>query len=252
MNGSAYDRGDVAARTLGLLAATLLLASISGCATREVAAPGPGQAAMGHLPASPLLGQPFAVDPAGSRLIVLVYRAGALANLGHNHVVACRCLTGTVYLPSDPLRAGFDLRLAVDQLTVDDPGLRASEHSADFPPDVPQSARQGTRHNMVGAALLDAAKYPDIGLRSAGLLRSPDGKAGDIVAQVLVRIHGESHAITVPMHYEIRADEIVVTAEFPLKQTDLGLTPFTALGGALRVRNSLEIRLRLRARRQVS
>lgn len=252
MDASAHSRGDVAAKALGLLAATLLMAGISGCATREVAAPAPGQAAPGHIPASPLIGQPFDVDPAGSRLIVLAYRAGALATLGHNHVIACRCLTGTVYLPRDPLRGSFDLRLAVQQLTVDDPELRSSQHSADFPPDVPQSARQGTRHNMLGAALLNAAKYPEIRLRSAGLRRSPDGKAGDIVARVLLQVEGATHSIAVPMHYEIRADEIVVTGEFPLKQTDLGLTPFTALGGALRVRNSLEVRLRLLARRRVS
>jgi hypothetical protein len=50
------------------------------------------------------------------------------------------------------------------------------------------------------------------------------------------------------MHYDIRADEIRVTGEFPLKQTDLGLRPFSAAGGALKVRDAMTVRLNLLAR----
>jgi hypothetical protein len=230
-------RRGVAAGTLAVLGAIL-----SGCVTRQAAPP-----AARPLP-SPLVGRPFDVSTAQSELIVLVYRAGALAALGHNHVVSCRCLTGTIYVPRDPARAGFDLRFGVAQLTVDDPALRAAEHGADFPPDVTQSARQGTRHNMLGAALLNAARYPEIVLRSAGLRPSPDGKPGDMIAQVLVQLDAEWHSVAVPLHYEIRNEEIVASGGFSLKQTDLGLTPFSALGGGLTVRDGMSIRLRLVAR----
>ena len=251
MSNPAHQRRGLVANALRLFGALLLISGLTGCVTRQVAPPAPGHAPAARLVPSPLAGHPFDVIPAESRLVVLVYRAGPLAALGHNHVIACRCLTGAVYLPSDTLRASFDLRLAVKQLTVDDPALRAAEHSADFPPDVPESAREGTRHNMLGAALLNAASFPEITLRSAGLRPSPDGKRGDIVAEVLVQLAGEQHSIAVPLHYDIQADDIAVTGEFPLKQTDLGLTPFTALGGALKVRNGMKVRLRLVARRRV-
>jgi hypothetical protein len=257
MNASAWNRGGTAAKLGTALAAVMFIASLSGCATRQPAQPGlpaPGQApaqapAQRFIP-SPLHGRPFEVIPEQSRLIVLVYRAGPLASLGHNHVIACRCLTGTIYLPRDPLRASFDLRIPVNQFTVDDPELRASEGGSDFPPDVPQSARQGTRHNMLGPDVLRAAKYPDIELRSSGLRPSPDGRPNDILVDVLVWVDGAPHSICVPMHYEIRAQEILVSGEFPQKQTDLGLTPFSALGGALRVRDSLRVRLEVTARRR--
>lgn len=249
MSASAHTRRGVPLRVLGALGAILTIAGLTGCVTRQIAAPAPAAAA--HFAPSPLVGRPFDVVADESRLIVLVYRAGALAALGHDHVIACRCLTGTVYLPRNPLRASFDVHIAVSQFTVDDPELRAAEHSADFPPGVSRSARQGTRHNMLGAALLDAARYPDIELRSAGLRPASDGKVNDVVAEVLVRVHGEPHFVAVPMHYQVRAGEIVATGEFPLAQTDLGLTPFSAAGGALRVRNSIGIRLRLVARRRV-
>ena len=221
-------------------------AALTACVTRQAAPP--GQVPPTRILPSRLLGRAFDVVAAESPLIVLVYRAGPLAALGHNHVISCRCVTGRIYLPRDPLRASFDLRVPVTQFTVDDPSLRASEQSTDFPPDVPQTARDGTRHNMLGAALLNAARYPDITLRSAGLRSSPDGRRGDIVAAVLVEVDGQTHSIAVPMHYDMRAGEIVVTGRFPLQQTDLGLTPISVAGGAVRVRNALTIRLRLVAR----
>jgi len=236
-------RRGVAHAGLAVLGA-ILLADLSGCVTRQVAPP------VTRLVPSPLVGRPFDVIAAESQLIVLVYRAGALAALGHNHVIACRCLAGTIYVPRDPTRASLDLRFAVGQLTVDDPALRTAEQSPDFPPDVTPAARQGTRHNMLSAALLNAARYPDITLRSAGLRPARAGKSADMVAQVLVRIGDGWHSVAVPLRYRIRGDEIVVTGEFPLKQTDLGLTPFSALGGGLQVRDDMNIRLRLVARRR--
>jgi polyisoprenoid-binding protein YceI len=101
---------------------------------------------------------------------------------------------------------------------------------------------------MLSAALLNAAKYPGITLRSAGLRSSADGRAGDVVAQVLVHLDGRTHSVAVPMRYQIDADQVVASGEFPLKQTDLGLTPFNAVGGALRVRDGMTVRLRLVAR----
>jgi hypothetical protein len=218
--------------------------------SRHAAPAVPRQAPAARLAPLPQPGRPFDVIPAESLLVILVYRAGPLAALGHNHVIACHCLTGTVYLPADPLRASFDLRVAVRQFTVDDPALRSAEHSADFPPDVPSSARQGTRRNMLGAALLDASGYPQIVLQARDLRPSVDGKSDNVVAQVLVQVRGQAHSIDVPLHYEMSGDELAASGEFPLEQTALGLTPFSAVGGALTVRNDMTIRFRVVAKRR--
>lgn len=226
------------------LAGALVLAGILAQAPADA----PARTPAGRILQSPRPGRPFEVIPAESRLTILVYRAGALAVFGHDHVVSCRCVSGTVYLPGDSLRAGFDLRVSVEGFTVDDPASRAAEHSKDFPPDVPQGAQEATRHNMLSAALLNGAKYPDITLRAEGLRPSADGKPGDAEAEVRVGVAGHSRSITVPIHYDITADEIVVSGEFPLKQSALGLTTFSAAGGALKVRDAMTVRVRLIAR----
>lgn len=232
-----------------ILSAIVLAAGLAGCATPP--APGPVAAPAPAARAAPSAhnGRPFAVVPGKSSLLVLVYRAGPLASLGHNHVIACRCITGTLYLPPDPVQGSFVLRIAVDQFTVDDPTLRAAEHSVDFPPDVPQSARQGTRHNMLGTAVLYAARYREIVLQSESLRRSSDGKPGDLIAEVLIDVRGHSRSVAVPVHYQIRAHRLVASGEFSLRQTAIGLTPFSALAGALQVRDTMKVRFRLEAKR---
>lgn len=244
---AARRRGELVAAARAALGAIVSIAALAGCTTHP-AAPLAGPATARAAPA-PHLGQAFGVVPAESLLIVLVYRAGALAAFGHNHIVACRCISGMIYVPRDPAQASFDLRIPVGQLTVDDPAMRVAEHSTDFPADVSESAQQAVRHNMLTAPVLDAAQYPDIVLRAQGLRQSSDGKPGDIVARVLIQLRGESRPIVVPVHYDLRANEVVASGELPLDQTDLGLTPFSTLGGALSVRNGMRVRFRLVARR---
>lgn len=248
MSASIRRRRGIAASTLSVLQASVLFTGLAGAATRP-GAPPPARAASARTASPAHPGQPFDVVAGESLLTVLVYRAGALAAFGHNHVVACRCVTGTIYVPSDPARASFDLRIPVDQFLVDDPAMRAAEHSRDFAPHISPSGQQGVRHNMLSTEELDAAQFPNIVLQSEGLQPSSDGKRGDILALVLVRVRGQSRSVTVPVHYDLRANEVVATGQFPLTQTDLGLTPYRAMAGALRVKDGMTVRFRLVARR---
>ena len=100
-------------------------------------------------------GRPYDIASADSLLTIQAFRGGALAKAGHNHVIASHTLTGTLYVPVDPGHATFEVHMPVADLTVDEAVLRAKENSEEFPPDVPDSAKEGTRKNMLSAALLD-------------------------------------------------------------------------------------------------
>ena len=198
-------------------------------------------------PVAPHLGRPYDVVAADSLLTVRVYRGGTLATVGHNHLIASRSLLGTVYLPDEVLKASIELRVAVAELTVDEPQLRAQEGGSDFPPDVPQSARDGTRHNMLGPAVLDAAEYPEVVLRSERLEPAADAP-GAFVAWLDAQVRDQHRTIAVPVRYELAGDTLTVTGETALRQGELGLTPFTALMGALAVQDEMRVRLRIVAR----
>lgn len=179
-------------------------------------------------------------------MTIRVFRGGPLAKAGHNHVIASHTLHGALYVPADLTRTTFEVSFPVAELTVDEASLRAKENEADFPPEVPDSAKEGTRKNMLGAALLDSEHSPEIRLRSLSLLQQavPAGSA-EWQARVQVIVRDRPSTVLVPVHYEQHADKIVVSGDFPLKQTDLGLTPFSALLGALQVVDEMQIRFRI-------
>jgi hypothetical protein len=147
-------------RALGAVSVAVVLA---GCAaqTHKSEASANRQAVAAH----PAVGQAYEVVGSESLLIVRVYRGGTLARAGHNHIVASHALAGTVYVAKDLAHSSFELEVPVAELTVDEAELRAAQ-GADFAADVPDTARDGTRRNMLGAAVLDVEHYPQISLRS--------------------------------------------------------------------------------------
>jgi hypothetical protein len=72
------------------------------------------------------------------------------------------------------------------------------------------------------------------------------------MAHVKVTVRDHDSTIEVPVRYEPQGDEVIVSGEFPLKQTDLGLTPFSALLGALQVVDEMKVRFRIVARAAVT
>jgi len=194
------------------------------------------------------VGRPYEVVAAESLLTVRVYRGGTLAAAGHNHVIAARTLEGTFYLPQDARQAGFEVRFAVAELTVDERELRALEPPAEFPPDVPQSAREGTRRNMLSAAVLDADEYAEVVLRAERLEPAASGAAGEVTAHIEAQVRDQQRSITLPVRYELAGNTLTVMGETALRQSDLGLTPFTAFLGALAVQDEMRVRFRIVAR----
>ena len=233
-------------------AAIAVLISLAGCPTRPHGPEAPPATAVGVSPPPPGSlqprheGRPYDVEPRESLLTILAFRGGALAKAGHNHVIASHDMTGTIYVPDDPSRATFEVHLPVDQLAIDEPELRAKEGS-DFPTEVPDSAKEGTRRNMLSEALLNSAQYPDITLVSQRIATAA-AAGSPTQADVQVTIRGQTHSLSVPVTYSLENSRLIVSGELPIKQSDRGLTPFSAMLGALQVQDELRVRFRLVAR----
>jgi hypothetical protein len=251
-----------------LLPGALLLATLAGCPLRPpaaippAAAPPPAAQAAG---VAPLQGEPYDIDGPASLLTILVYRGGALASVGHNHVIASHQLSGSIYVPADIRRSRCEIHVPVATLSVDEASLRAQPSGADFPPDVSESAKEGTRHNMLGDALLDAGEFPEIVLHAS--LDADAGPAGDgggaapgaapasdaapasatgtLLAQVQATVHGRQRSFAVPVRYELSAGTLTVSGATSLRQSELGLTPFSAMLGALQVQDEMRVAFRI-------
>jgi hypothetical protein len=221
------------------LAALLALSACqSGTAPRSQAAPPPPAAA------SAGGGERYRIDAERSEVLVLVYRDGPMASLGHNHVVAVRQLSGEVVVASDLTHSRWQLEFPVDALSVDEPQLRAAQ-GEDFQTRLDDAAIAGTRQHMLGAALLDATHFPLIQLQSEQVNAGDDGLR--LVTRIVVRDHAA--LVDVPVALQRSADELIASGEFDLTHGELGLTPYSVALGALRVADRIHVRYRLSARR---
>jgi polyisoprenoid-binding protein YceI len=198
--------------------ATPLAAPAAAVAAAPAATPAPAAA-------------PLQIDSAASLIAVTVRRGGVLARLGHDHVVAARTITGTV-TPADQ-RAQFQFRL--DQLTVDEPALRAI---AGLDKQPSQDAIDGTRTNML-TRVLDADRYPLVQVQVTG--------AGPLL-RAAITLHGVTREYDIPVVIDQHEGSLTVTGTVNLKQTDFGLVPFSVMGGAMAVQDQLELRFTLVSR----
>jgi polyisoprenoid-binding protein YceI len=182
----------------------------------------------------------FEIDPTRSIVTVLVYRAGPMARFGHNHVVTSGGETGLAWLGRDLSESGFEIRIPVASLVVDDPAARAAA-GEEFAGEVPVPAREGTYRNMTRAEVLDVAKFPDIIVRCASLA----GTWEQPVAAADLTIRGVTRRIDVPVELARSVDTLSARGSLRIRQTDFGITPFSVGGGAIQVGDELDLRFEI-------
>jgi hypothetical protein len=207
---------------------------------------GPAPSATPPAPAPAVVAPPAAtryrIDAGTSELRVLVYRTGPMASLGHDHVISTHGLEGWATFDGHAATAAFALTVPVTDFVVDDPKLRLEE-GADFAEDVTDEARSGTAHNMLGPAVLNAAAFPAIAIRSVAVTELP----GSFRARVALEVAGHASMLDVPFVLEVSRGRLVAHGELALRQSAIGLTPFSVFLGALKVQDELQVKFRLTA-----
>ena len=185
----------------------------------------------------------YRIDSEASTLHILVYRGGTLARLGHNHVISSRSVSGRIWRSTALENSGFAISIPVHALIVDDNAARAAE-GEDFPLNVAEDAKQGTKANMLRDTLLDGAHYPDISLHAVSL--QGDADAPRVIATL--RIKDQTRNITVPVTLRLADGNLHAKGEFEIKQTDFGITPLSVALGALLVLDAIKIKFDLVAK----
>jgi hypothetical protein len=187
----------------------------------------------------------YHIDENQSELRILVYRAGPLARLGHNHVIVNHAIRGAVSLADVAGDSVFWLSVPVAGFEVDDAEARREE-GADFAGDIPDDAKSGTLHNMLSAALLDAEEFPVISVKSVAASRAQNGSgAGASTATVAISIAGHESTVDVPFTLQVDSRRLSATGSLELRQSVLGLTPFSLMLGALQVQDAMTIKFEI-------
>jgi hypothetical protein len=218
------------------VAAVVLILAACGAPRPRPSAPQPPIHPAPSLQSLPPPGA-YTIDSQNSELRILVYRAGPLANLGHNHVMLNRAVTGLVQVGSSISASSFSLKVPVESFVVDDTEARREE-GRDFPGDIPPDAKLGTRRNMLGAAVLNAAEFPVITVTSVTLSGTPDA----LSAELTIGVAGREARISAPCILQGDAHRLTATGSVELRQTAIGLAPYSLLHGALQVEDAMQLK----------
>lgn len=190
-------------------------------------------------------GTTYTVVPGESDLHWLVYKAGALARLGHNHTIAAGDLRGTVQLNSANLaESRFELEFSVANLVVDNPELR-STLGVDFASVPTAEDIAGTKRNMLSETVLKGDQFPRIRLVGTG----PVLRDGAHALAVTIELLGRSVPVTVPTEVTVEGDRVRAKGQFELNHADLGMQPFSIMMGALQVGEKLSFSYDVTARK---
>jgi polyisoprenoid-binding protein YceI len=245
VNEGGVQRRSARRGCLSSLAGACALACLTACQTAGQAPPA----------AAPPAGIPPAVRPSAgptaqavsyavrsdlSDVRFLVYRAGPIAKLGHDHVIRARTVLGEIKLDPEFPRSAFELSLPVADFEVDPADARSVE-GEEFARQPSAEAIAGTARNLLGSQVLDAEHFPRIEIRSVALVGPSWGP--DITVRIALR--GAQRDITIPVAVERQNDRLTATATFDVRQTDFGIAPLSALGGSLQVADVVRVRMRL-------
>lgn len=171
------------------------------------------------------------IDSNNSLITILVRRDGALARLGHDHVVSSRHVSG--YVDSTGDRA--DLHVPLDQLVVDEPSLRLSAGLTTQPS---EDAINGTRRNMLDK-VLESRRYPH------ALIHIKRNPADSQSLSVSITLYGTEKNFEIPAQIKTLSEGMEINGQITFNQSDFGITPFSILGGAIRVHDRLDLSFRI-------
>ncbi|MFO0583534.1 MAG: YceI family protein [Anaeromyxobacter sp.] len=173
--------------------------------------------------------------PGDGRLVIHAFKKGLLSAFAHDHAFEPARFSVTAALPDgDPARAGVEV--IVDARTLEDhaEGLSAAN-------------RQKVSAQARGPEHLDAERFPEVRWTCDGLALDPPGPGGARTgsARGVLHLHGVRRPVTLEVELEPEGARWRVRAHGTFQQSDFGVHPFSGMGGALAVKDEVELEVSL-------
>jgi hypothetical protein len=162
-----------------------------------------------------------------TRVLVDLRASGLLRAVGHDPTLVARPEPATITL--DGGAASVVLRFPARDIEP--------------PADISASDRDKMRDNMLGQEVLDASRFPAIEVRGR-YVGTPGG--GTLEGDLVVR--DQPHPFTMPIRVAKEGDLLVATGTWEGTLKGLGIKPFKALLGALKLEDWIRVRLEARLR----
>ena len=178
----------------------------------------------------------LALDRGRTSIYALVYKAGAAGAVAHDHVIDARDYEGTAtFDPADPTRSRIDILVSVTGLFPDADAMR---QKVGLPNTLSDGQREEILSHILSEYQLFAARYDAIRFTSTAM----SGTLPDVSVTGDFTLRGVTKRITVPMKITAQDDGgFRAKGSFRILQSDYGYKPYSALFGALRNRDEVDV-----------
>jgi len=171
------------------------------------------------------------IDSAKSKIEIHVAKDGFFKAFGHDHVVTTAKFSGDVQFVSAKVEnSSVSFTADAGSLRVVDPGESEKDRSE-------------VQAAMLGEQVLDIAHYPQIQFSSSAVkLASFSKNTFDLQVSGPLTLHGTLKPVTLPVRVQISDDgSLTCDTEISLLQSDFGITPYKAAGGAVKVKDKIKL-----------
>src|SRR5438270_7492180 len=163
------------------------------------------------------IAQSSPIDTSRSKNTCHVDKTGLFTFAGDKHEISAPLTSGTV-----------DEKAGTVEFTIDSRKLQVLD------PQLEEKKRAEVQKTMLGPAVLDIAKYPEIRFHSTKA--TPAGSsAWDVTGELT--LHGQTHPVSVP----VKKEHGLYIGSAKLKQTDFGISPVAVAGGTVKVKDEIKL-----------
>ena len=176
----------------------------------------------------------WTLDPTASTLEVWTYKAGLLSRVAHDLCFRAQGPSLEVEVNRQGDQLSVESRIAVQELQ-----LRGQVMADRIAPMKPRDAAE-IRKNMLGERVLAAHRHPRVTFRGQGAVGPELTLSGELDLRGVVR------PLTVRAVWNQRDGCVTVRGEVVLQPTNWGIEPYSALLGALRLKDEVRLTWSLR------
>lgn len=164
-----------------------------------------------------------------SEFKVYVWKAGIASGFAHDHVMSVKDFKGQVlYDEKDPGKSSVFIRVEAKSLKVLDPKVKASDKAK-------------IKKSMDSDEVLNVKKYPRITFKSTKV----EVKKSGLKVTGKMSLCGKTKSLSFPVKIEKKGGKLVATGAFKLRQTEFGMTPYSALLGAVKVKDVVDVKFKI-------
>lgn len=193
-------------------------------------------------------GATYQIDKEKSIFSVVTFKEGLAAGFAHNHFIYPGTYDVMLKFDSENLgNSWFALGFLADELVVDDPEAKATwlpdllnNGVVDGPlGEVSASDRASIKSSMLSQSQLNKDQYPRINARFDEIKVNPqaDSTGYSHIGRLNLNVVGQSQSIEVPLNIRVVGDTIEIEGHGSYRFTDFGITPYSALLGAIKVKD---------------